>query len=357
MASQPNIAVRIAGAPSGLPELSDFELTELAMPTPGEGEVLFRSIYMSLDPAMRRKMPSPVGGPTPLGGQAKIGDLMVAGQTPPLSGQNGGHVGEVTASNHPDFKPGDIVKGGTYWQTYHAVPGRLLLKLNPEESPPRYELGVMGSPAFVAYCGMETIGQVKPGETLVVSAAGGAIGMVAGQMGKIAGARVVGIASGEKCDYVVRELGFDACIDRNKEAIGPALDRECPGGIDVYFDNVGGEIQRACFDRLKDFGRLIVCGMVSEYNAPESDFGPPLRPVLRKRLKIQGFVVYDHEADLLPEFRRRMAGWLRDGAMKYREHIVEGLDQAPAALIGLLQGENRGKLIVRISNDPHEPKA
>jgi NADPH-dependent curcumin reductase CurA len=347
-----NTAVRVVGAPVGLPGPSDFQVVEIPTPEPASGEVLFRSIYMSIDPSMRRKMPSPVAAPGPLGGQQRIGDLMVTGQYPAESGWNGGHVGQVIASNHPDFAPGDFVKGGTYWQTFHAVPGRLLLKLDPSQATLRDEMGVMGPPAFVAYCGMELIAQVRAGETLVVSAAGGAIGMVAGQMGRIAGARVVGVASGEKCDYVVRELGFDACIDRNAGPIGPALDRECPAGIDAYFDNVGGEIQRACFDRLNDFGRLVVCGMVSEYNAPESDHGPPLRPVLRKRLKIQGFVVYDHEAELLPEFRRRMAGWRREGQIKYREDVVQGLEAAPAALIGLLQGQNRGKLIVQVGEDP-----
>jgi NADPH-dependent curcumin reductase CurA len=352
MTGNTNLVVRIAGAPVGLPTLADFEIQTAPIPEPGPGEVLFRSIYMSIDPSMRRKMPSRVAAPGPLGGQARIGDLMVAGQTPPLNGQNGGHVGLVIASNHPDFHPGDFVKGGTYWQTYHAVPGPLLVRLDPRETCLRDELGVMGSPGFVAYCGMELIAQVRPGETFVVSAAGGAIGMVAGQMAKIAGARVVGISSGEKCDYVVGELGFDACIDRNAEAIGPALDRECSDGIDCYFDNVGGGIQRACFARLRDFGRLVVCGMVSEYNAPESDHGPPLRPVLRKRLKIQGFVVYDHETALLPQFRARMAGWLRQGRMKYRNDIVEGLENAPEALIRLLKGLNQGKAIVRVSPDP-----
>jgi NADPH-dependent curcumin reductase CurA len=347
-----NTAVRIAAAPAGLPTGADFEVVQLPMPEPGDGEVVFRSIYMSLDPAQRRKMPSPVAAPGPVGGQQRVGDLMVCGQTPPLNGWNGGHVGQVVTSRHPDFQPGDFVRGGTYWQTYHATPGRLLLKLDPAKTSLRDELGAMGPPGFVAYCGMAVVAQVKPGETFVVSAAGGAIGMVAGQIAKIAGARVVGIASGEKCDYVVRELGFDACIDRTKEAIGPALDRACPEGIDVYFDNVGGEIQLACFDRLRDFGRLVICGMVSEYNAPEGNFGRSLRPVLRKRLKIQGFVVYDHERDLLAKFRREMAAWRKEGRVKYRDHLVDGLENAPGALIGLLQGANQGKLIVRVSEDP-----
>jgi len=347
----PNIGVRVAGAPAGLPTPADFELTELPIPEPADGQVLFRSIYMGIEPSMRRRMPSPVGAPGPLGGQMQIGDLMTAGQIPLGDPLFSGHVGEVIASRHPDFAPGDFVKGGTEWQVYHIAPGRLLRKLNPKEAPLRHEMGALGQSPFVAYCGLERIGQPKPGETVVVSAAAGAVGSAAGQIAKIAGARVVGIASGDKCRHVVEELGFDACIDRTLEPVGPALDRECPNGIDVYFDNVGGEIQRACFDRLNDFGRLVVCGMVSEYNAPESDHGPPLRPVLRKRLKIEGFVVWDH-LDLYPEFRRRMTAWMGEGRLKYRDHLVDGLENAPGALIGLLRGENVGKMIVRVSDDP-----
>jgi NADPH-dependent curcumin reductase len=348
-----NLAVRVIGAPEGLPELKDFEVTVEPMPVPGEGEVLFRGIYMSLDPAMRRKMPYPVLAPGPLGATAKIGDLMIAGQVPPGRGYSGGMVGEVVESRHPDFKPGDLIHGGCYWQTYQVLHGRHLDKLPKGEAPLIAELGVLGQPGFVAYAGMELIGQVKPGETLVVSAAGGAIGMLAGQMGKIAGAKVVGVASGEKVDYVVRELGFDACIDRHKEPIGEALDRLCPEGIDVYFDNVGGEVQRAAFDRLRDFGRLVVCGMAGEYNAAESDHGPPLRPVLRKQLKIQGYVIYSYY-DMYPEFRRRVLGWLKEGKVKYREQIVDGMANAPQGLIDLLSGANKGKMIVKLGPEPGE---
>ena len=354
MSETKNLAVRVVGAPAGLPEPADFEVVELPIPEPREGEVLFRSIYMSIHPSMRRRMPYPVETPGPIGWRLNIGDLMIGGQTPPEKGWHGSHAGEVIASRHPGFKPGDLVVGGTYWQTYHAMPGELLFKADPAKTSLRRELGVMGSNAFVAYCGMEVIAKVKPGETCVVSAAGGAVGMVAGQMARIAGARVVGVASGEKCGYVVRELGFDACIDRTREPVGPALDRECPKGVDVYFDNVGGEVQRACYDRLNDFGRMVVCGAAGEYNEPEGEHGPPLRPVLRKRLKIQGFVVYDHDDDLYPEFRRRMAEWIAAGLVKYRDDVVEGLANAPAALIGLLKGENRGKVLVRVSPDPSD---
>jgi NADPH-dependent curcumin reductase CurA len=347
----PNMAVRVAGAPEGLPELSDFEVAELPIPEPGEGEVLFRSIYMGLEPSMRRRMPSPVNAPTPIGGAAKIGELMSAGQIPPGDPLFAGHVGEVIASRHPDFAPGDFVKGGTWWQVYHAVPGRLLRKLDPKEAPLRAEMGVLGQSPFVAWCGMELIAKAKPGETVVVSAASGAVGMAAGQLAKIAGARAVGIASGEKCRYVVDELGFDACIDRTAGPIGPALDRVCPDGIDVYFDNTGGEIMRAAFDRLNDFGRLVVCGAVAEYNAPEGETGPPLRPVLRKRIRIEGFVVWDH-VGLYPPYRRQMLAWMAEGRMRYRDHLVDGLANGPAGLIGLLRGENRGKMIVQVGEDP-----
>jgi NADPH-dependent curcumin reductase CurA len=346
-----NLTVRVVGAPHDLPALSDFEVVELPVPEPAEGEVLFRSIYMGLEPSMRRRMPTPVASPGPSGGRVEIGDVMPVGQLPLSDPIFAGHVGEVIASRHPDFAPGDFVKGGTSWRTYHAEPGRLLLKLDPRQTPLRQEMGVLGQSPFVAYCGMETIGQPKPGETVVVSAAAGAVGSVAGQLARIAGARVVGVASGAKARYVVDELGFDACIDRTAEAIGPALDRECPDGIDLYFDNVGGEIQRAAYDRLNNFGRLVVCGMVSEYNAPEPDHGPPLRPLLRKRLRIEGFVVWDHAA-LYPEFRRRMKAWMGEGRMVYRDDLIDGLASAPAALIALLGGKNVGKMVVQVGEDP-----
>jgi NADPH-dependent curcumin reductase CurA len=348
-----NLAVRVIGAPEDLPTLADFKVGVEPMPTPGPGEVLFRGIYMSLDPSMRRRMPYPTKTKGPLGATSQVGDLMMAGQVPPAHGYSGGMVGEVVESHHPDFKPGDLVHGGCHWQTYQALHGRHLAKLPKGEAPLVAELGVLGQPGFVAYAGMELIAQVKPGETMVISAAGGAIGMLAGQMGKIAGAKVVGVASGEKVDYVVKELGFDACIDRKTEAIGPALDRLCPEGIDVYFDNVGGEVQKAAFERFNTFGRLVVCGMAGEYNAPESEVGPPLRPVLRKQLKIQGYVIYDYY-DMYPEFRRRVLGWMAEGQIKYREQIVDGMANAPQGLIDLLSGNTKGKMIVKLGPEPGE---
>lgn len=340
--------VRIVHAPEGIPEAQDFEIFETGVPDLRDGEVLFRSLYMSIDPAMRRKLPSPVNAPAPLGGQIAVGDTMVAGQTPLDNPLFAGHVGIVLASRHPGFAPDDHVRGGSTWETLHAVPGEHLLKLDTTPDRLIDELGILGQPAFVAWCGMEQVAHVQPGETFVISAAGGAIGMAAGQMARIAGARVIGIASGDKARFVVEELGFDACIDRHREPVGEALDRLCPDGIDVYFDNVGGEVQSLCYERLRDFGRLVVCGMASEYNAPESQFGPPLRPLLRKRLTIKGFVVYDHAADY-PAFRRKMQAWLAEGRIRYRYDIVQGIENAPQALASVLRGQNQGKMIVQTS--------
>lgn len=346
-----NLSVRIARAPAGLPSRGDFEIRAEAIPQPAEGEVLFRAVYMSLDPSMRRKMPAAPGVPGPLGGTQAIGDYMVAGLSPTAPGMTGGFAGQVVASRHPGFAQGDLVQGGCYWRTYQAVPGEALEKL-PEGARLSEALGLMGQHGFVAWCGMRNIGKARPGETVLVSAAGGAIGMIAGQLAKADGARLIGIASGDKVAYVVDELGFDACIDRKAEDVGAALDRLCPKGIDVYFDNVGGEVMLAAYARMRDFGRIVVCGMASEYNAPEQPFGASLRPVLRKRLTIAGFVVYDHYADQFEAFRAEMRALIDAGRMKYRTEVIDGFENAPDALAALLEGRNKGKMIVRLSPDP-----
>jgi NADPH-dependent curcumin reductase CurA len=211
---------------------------------------------------------------------------------------------------------------------------------------------VLGRSGFVGWCGIELVARVRPGDTVLVSAAGGAVGMVAGQLARDRGARVVGIAGGEKAGFVVDELRFDACIDRHAQDVGTELDRLCPDGVDVYFDNVGGQVLNAVFDRLADFGRVVVCGMAGEYNAAESSAGPPLRPVLRKRLRIEGFVVYDHY-DRYPEYRAEALAGLGAGRLRYREDVVPGLENAPAALARLLRGENHGKQLVQLGPEPH----
>lgn len=344
-----NQVVRIRRAPDGLPAPDDFELVTEAVAEPGDGEVLFRARYMSVDPAMRRYLPAPAGAPHPLGGTAAVGDVVVAGPPPPTSGYTGGFVGEVLASRHPAWRAGDLVQGGSRWQTHHIVPGDSLVAV-PEGGELLHELGVLGQPGFVAWWGVRRVAAVKPGETFVVSAAGGAIGMVAGQLARAAGARVVGIASGEKARYVTEVLGFDACVDRHDAPVADALDRLCPDGIDVYFDNVGADTARACFDRLRDFGRYVVCGMAGEYNAREAETGPPLRPVLRKRLRIEGYVIYDHY-DEFPAFRSEVSALLAAGDLRYRYDVRPGLASAPDALARLLQGRNEGKVVVDLGAD------
>lgn len=233
-----------------------------------------------------------------------------------------------------------------------AVAGGGLLRLDPGEAPISTALGVLGMPGMTAYIGLADIGQPKAGETVVVSAASGAVGAVAGQLAKQRGARVVGVAGGAaKCRYVQEELGFDAALDHRGPDLGAALDHACPDGIDVYFENVGGAVQQAVFPRLNDFGRMVMCGMISEYNDTSPRPGPNLGAVVRKRLKIQGFIVSDqrHRFD---EFRAHVAPLVKNGQLKYREDIVEGIDAAPEAFIGLLQGRNFGKLLVRLAPDP-----
>ena len=344
-----NPAIRIDRIPAGLPAPADFSLVDAPVPPLEDGHVLFRARYMSLDPAMRRYLPAPRDWPGPLGGTAIPGGLAIAGPRPPADGRAGPFIGIVETSRHPGFVQGDLVQGGSFWQTRHVVPGGSLARL-PEDCDASEQLGLLGQPGFVAWCGMNRIGRPKPGETLVVSAAGGAVGMVAGQLGKAAGARVIGIASGSKARFAVDELGFDACIDRFAEDVPAALDRLCPQGIDIYFDNVGGAVASAAFSRLRDFGRFVVCGMASEYNAAESAAGPPLRAVLRKRLRIEGFVVYDHY-DEFDRFRAEMLALRAKGRIGYRCEFVDGLENAPEGLARLLQGTNRGKMIVRLNPD------
>src|SRR5262249_29612726 len=221
--------------------------------------------------------------------------------------------------------------------------------LDSGEAPISTALGVLGMPGLTAYIGLEDIGQPKPGETVVVSAASGAVGGVAGQLARIAGARVVGIAGGPgQGRFVTREVGFDACLDYRAGGLGAALDRACPSGIDVYFENVGGAVQEAVFPRLNDFGRMVMCGMVSEYNDATPPPGPNLMAAVRKRLRIEGFIVSD-QWDRLPEYRAKALGWIKDGRLRYREDIVEGLENAPRAFVGLLQGKNFGKLLIRVA--------
>jgi NADPH-dependent curcumin reductase CurA len=332
-----NRQVLLQRRPTGVPTTADFAVADAPLPDPGEGEVVVRGIYLSLDPYMRGR----ISGARSYAKPVEIGAVM-----------EGRVVGQVARSRDPAFHEGDYVIGGSGWQLYSAVPGKGLLKLDPAEAPLSTALGVLGMPGLTAYVGLSEIGRPQPGETVVVSAAAGAVGAVVGQLAKRAGARVVGIAGGtDKCRYVEAELGFDAAVDHRAADLGTALDHACPNGIDVYFENVGGAVQQAVFPRLNDFGRMVMCGMVSEYNDVEPRPGPNLTSAVRKRLKIQGFIVSDHW-QRWGEYRAMAAPLVRSGELKYREDIVDGLDRAPEAFIGLLQGRNFGKLLVRLGADP-----
>jgi len=332
-----NHQVLLRRRPVGTPSPDDFTIVDSPLPQPGAGEVLLRGLYLSLDPYMRGR----ISGVRSYAKPVEIGAVI-----------EGRVVGEVVRSQHPDFFPGDFAYGGYGWQLYSAVPGADLVKLDPAEAPISTALGVLGMPGLTAYVGLSDIGRPQAGESVVVSAASGAVGAVVGQLAKAAGARVVGIAGGaEKCRYVESELGFDACLDHRAGDLGGALDAACANGIDVYWENVGGGVQQAVFPRLNDFGRMVLCGMVAEYNDQEPRPGPNLMAAVRKRLKIQGFIVSD-QWQRFAEYRAMAAPLLREGRLKNREDIVDGLDNAPAAFIGLLQGRNFGKLLIRLAPDP-----
>ncbi|MGE0036721.1 MAG: NADP-dependent oxidoreductase [Xanthobacteraceae bacterium] len=336
-----DIARRIvlASRPIGEPKASDFRLEEVPVPQPGPGEVLLRTMWLSLDPYMRGRMSDAPSYAKPV----DIGGVM-----------EGGTVSEVIASNNERFAVGDIVLGRTGWQTHAVSSGQGLRKLDPKVAPVSTALGVLGMPGMTAYTGLLEIGKPQPGETVVVAAASGAVGALVGQIAKIKGARAVGIAGGpRKCDYVKDELGFDACLDHRAPDLAGRLAAACPGGIDVYFENVGGAVFEAVFPLLKPFARVPICGLISQYNAASpvaAAISVPqvMRATLTKRLTFRGFIVSDFAARH-EDFLREMSGWLREGRIKYREDVTDGLEQAPRALIGLLRGENFGKRLIRVT--------
>jgi len=337
MPTSVNRQVVLRSRPVGMPKPGDFDLVESPLPSPKDGEVLCRTIYLSLDPYMRGR----ISGAKSYAASVEPGQVIV-----------GGTVGEVVESRHPGLATGDVVLGYDGWQSHAVSKGGGLRKLDPKQAPVSTALGVLGMPGMTAYVGLLDIGQPKPGETVVVSAASGAVGSAVGQIAKIKGARAVGVAgSQDKCDYVVRELGFDACVNYKKGDLLASLKQACPNGIDVYFENVGGDVLRAVMQLLNQNARVPLCGLISEYNATESIPGPNLRPLLFNRALIKGFIVSDHMARM-GDFVKDCGGWLRDGRLKHREDVVVGLEKAPEAFIGLLQGRNFGKLLVRVGEDP-----
>jgi NADPH-dependent curcumin reductase len=328
-----NKRIVLASRPQGAVVPENFRIEEAPTPRPAEGEVLVRNEWLSLDPYMRGRMSdakSYVKG-------VDIGEVMV-GQT----------VGEVVESAHPGFKPGDKVLTSTGWQQYGVARGKELRMIDASRVPASYYLGILGMPGLTAWFGLFEIGKAKAGETLVVSAASGAVGSVVGQLGKNKGMRVVGIAGGrEKCDYVVRELGFDACVDYKAGRLAEDLRAACPEGIDVDFENVGGEILDTVLRQMKFLGRVVVCGLIAEYNATEPYGYKSMRAILVNRLRVQGMIVFDWKdryEEALADLGARVAG----GKLRYRESIVEGLENAPRGLIELLAGKNFGKQLVKL---------
>lgn len=337
-----NRRILLASRPRGLPSPTDFRVDTQPVPAPAEGQVLLRTLYLSLDPYMRNLMEEVGPGYAP---PVALGNPMV-----------GGTVSRVVASRNPGFRVGELVLANAGWQDFALSDGSDLLALG-EMAQPSLALGGLGMPGFTAYVGLLDIGQPKPGETVVVAAATGAVGSVVGQIAKLKGARVVGIAGGQdKCRHAVDELGFDACIDRRDPRFVELLAQACPAGIDVYFENVGGDVTDAVLPLLNVGARIPVCGFVSHYNEADAPAGPDRRPqllatVLQKRVRMQGFIILDHYGERYDAFRREMQAWLAEGRIKLKEDVVDGLENAPAALAGLLQGRNFGKLVVRVAKD------
>jgi NADPH-dependent curcumin reductase CurA len=337
MPSTVNRQVILKSRPTGEPTEDNFALVEAPVPEPGPGQFLARTIYLSLDPYMRGRMSDRAS----YAGPAELGRPMV-----------GGTVGQVVRTHHPGFAAGDYVLGYWGWQEYGVSDGAGIRTLDPQMGPLSYALGVLGMPGMTAYVALLDIGRPQPGETVVVSAAAGAVGSVVGQVAKIKGCRAVGIAGSDaKCRSVVEELGLDACVNYKTQDLDRALAEACPAGIDVYYDNVGGAVLAAVLRHINRGARIPLVGLIAQYNASEPPAGPDLMPLLVNRVLIQGFIVSDH-AGREADFLRDVSGWLKQGKLKYREDIVAGLENAPRAFLGLFRGENFGKLIVRVGEDP-----
>ena len=332
-----NKQFRLAARPVGLPKRSDWNITTEPVRSPAEGEALVKTLFLSLDPAMRGWMNDARSYIRPVA----IDEVMRAGG-----------VGVVIESKSPRLKAGDHVVGSLGVQEYAVLKDKELTRVDKRLAPLPVYLSVLGMPGMTAYFGLLEVGQAKPGETVVVSGAAGAVGSVAGQVARIKGCRAVGIAGGaQKCRHVVEDLGFDACIDYKAEDVKKALRTHCPNGIDVYFDNVGGDILDAALANLARKARIVVCGAISQYNSVESVKGPSnYLSLLVNRARMEGMVVFDY-ADRYAEAAREMAGWMAQGKLKSREDIVDGLESFPESLLMLFKGENLGKLVLRVAEE------
>ncbi|WP_154124344.1 NADP-dependent oxidoreductase [Grimontia hollisae] len=340
-ASLENNRIVLASRPVGAPVTDNFRLEVQPVPDLKNGEVLLRTIFLSLDPYMRGRMSDAKSYADPV----DVNDIMV-----------GSTVCQVEASTHPDFEKGEWVLAYTGWQSYAVSNGDGLLKLGKNPENPSYALGVLGMPGFTAYMGLLDIGQPKEGETLVVAAATGPVGATVGQIGKLKGCKVVGIAGGEeKCRHAVENLGFDICIDHKADDFAEQLAAACDKGIDVYYENVGGKVFDAVLPLLNTSARIPVCGLISQYNATELPAGPDRMPLLMstlltKRIRMQGFIIFDDYGHRYEEFAADMSQWISEGKIQYKEQIVDGLENAPEAFMGLLEGKNFGKLVIKVAD-------
>jgi len=332
---------RLASRPTGEPTEENFELVTVERPSPDAGEVLFRTLYLSVDPYMRGRMRDADSYAEPWA----VGDPMQAGV-----------VGEVIESRHDDFDAGDVVTGNGLWAEHAVVDGSELRAVDPDLAPVSTALGVLGMPGVTAFFGMADVAEPVPGDTVVVSAAAGAVGSVAGQIASLAGARVVGIAgSDRKCSWLTDDLGFDAAVNyKDTENMHAALSNACPEGVDVYFDNVGGPITDAVWQLLNVGARVAVCGQISLYNATEQPTGPrKLGQLVQKRARVQGFLVGDYE-NRWGEALTRLGGFIQSGDLGYSESVVDGFENAPDAFLGLFDGENIGKQLVKVGDRRHD---
>lgn len=338
---QQNRQIKLASRPHGVPTADNFDLAIGEIPTPNNKQMLLRTVYMSLDPYMRGRMSDAKSYADPL----NVGDVML-----------GGTVAQVVESNIANFAVGDLVVSNSGWQDYSVSDGEGVLKLDKDMANPSYGLGVLGMPGFTGYMGLTDIGKPKAGETLVVAAATGPVGATVGQTGNQLGLRTVGIAGGkEKCDFAVNELGFDVCLDHKADDFAEQLKAACPDGIDIYYENVGGKVFDAVMPLLNAHARIPVCGLVSQYNATElpeggDRLGVLMGLILRQRLTVKGFIIFEEYGDHFPEFLKTMSGWLDSGKVKTKEHIVEGLEQAPQAFFDMLDGKNFGKTVVKVAD-------
>ena len=339
MAEEAGKRIILAKRPRAMPTEEHLKLESMAIPSPAEGQMLLRTLYLSLDPYMRGRMSAAKSYVEPV----SVGDPM-----------EGGTVSEVLESRVEGFQPGDIVLSHSGWQTHALSDGSVERKIDPGQAPLSYHLGIMGMPGFTAYVGLLELGRPEAGETVVVSAASGAVGQVVGQIARQKGCRVVGAAGSEaKCAYLEDTLGLDAAVNHRAGDFPEALAEACPAGIDIYFESVGGRVLNAVMPLMNEFSRMPVCGLIAHYNDATAPPGPDhlpgfMRTVLTKRVTVRGFIQFDF-ARLRPRFLEDMAAWLREGQMVYKEDVVSGLENAVTAFQGLLEGRNFGKLVIKMA--------